>query len=85
MATDGEDFFYKCKACHGVNAEKNALGVSQVIAGWPSDKIQAALKGFRDGTYGGPMKQIMKGQVKSILKNDDENIKAVAAYVSSIK
>ena len=63
MAADGAALFKKCQSCHGVKAEKKALGKSQVIAGWDAAKIEAALKGYKAGTYGGPMKGVMKGQV----------------------
>ncbi|OYY80865.1 MAG: cytochrome C, partial [Methylophilales bacterium 16-45-9] len=29
--------YQKCAACHGLKAEKHALGKSEVIAGWSSD------------------------------------------------
>ena len=52
-----------CAGCHGAKAEKKALGKSQIIKGWDEAKIVAALKGYKAGTYGGPMKGLMKGQV----------------------
>ena len=73
MAADGAALFKKCQSCHGVKAEKKALGKSQVIAGWDAAKIEAALKGYKAGTYGGPMKGVMKGQVA---KYSDADLKA---------
>jgi cytochrome c553 len=81
MAADGAAIYKKCVSCHGVNAEKPALGKSQVIAGWPAEKQIAALKGYQDGTYGGPMKALMKGQVA---KFTDEEIEAVAKYIEGL-
>ena len=78
-AASGENLFNKCKACHGANAQKKALGKSEVIKGWESQKIQDALNGYKNGTYGGAMKGIMKGQVMSL---KDEDIKALADYIS---
>jgi len=74
--------FTKCVACHGANAEKKALGASQVIAGWDAAKVEAALKGYKDGSYGGAMKGVMKGQIAPY---SDADIAAVAGYVSTLK
>jgi cytochrome c553 len=79
---DGAAIFKKCSACHGAKAEKKALGASQVIGGWDAAKIEAALHGYKAGTYGGPMKGVMKGQVASM---SDADIKAVAEYISTLK
>jgi len=79
-ATEGADVYKKCAACHGVNAEKKAMGKSQIIAGWEASKTIAALKGYKDGSYGGPMKALMKGQVASL---SDAEIEAVAKYIKS--
>lgn len=81
-ATEGADIYSKCIACHGVNAEKKAMGKSQVIAGWEVDKTIAALKGYKDGSYGGAMKGVMKGQV---MRLSDAQIEAVAAYIATKK
>ncbi len=80
-SVNGEQVFAKCAGCHGAKAEKKALGKSQVIAGWPADKIQKALEGYKSGTYGGVMKSIMQGQVKNL---SDAEIKAVAEYISKL-
>jgi cytochrome c-type protein NapB len=52
-----------CKGCHGQNWEKAALGKSKIVADMTKADIAAALKGYKAGTYGGPMKGLMKGQV----------------------
>ena len=80
-AKTGEDLFIKCAACHGQNAEKAALGKSQVIKGWKTSKTTAALNGYKDGTYGGVMKGLMKGQVTGL---SDEDIKTVSGYISEL-
>ena len=82
MAADGAELFKKCISCHGAKAEKSALNKSQIIAGWDAAKIEAALKGYKAGTYGGPMKGLMKGQVGTY---SDADIAAVAAYISTLK
>ena len=79
-ANSGENLFNKCKGCHGINGEKKALGKSQVIKGWDSKKTSEALHGYKNGTYGGAMKGIMKGQVISL---KDEDIKALSDYIAT--
>ena len=79
---DGAALFKKCAGCHGAKAEKKALNKSQVIQGWDAAKTQAALKGYKDGSYGGAMKGLMKGQVASY---DDAKIKAVSEYIAGLK
>ncbi len=81
-ATDGAALYKKCTGCHGVNGEKKALGKSQVIKGWEESKTITALKGYKDGTYGGAMKGLMKGQVASL---NDEKIQALAKYIATLK
>ncbi len=52
-----------CAACHGANFEKHAMGKSKVVSEMTHAEIAEALKGYKAGTFGGPMKGIMKGQV----------------------
>ena len=52
-----------CASCHGANFEKHALGKSKVVSEMTHAEIATALKGYKDGSYGGPMKGVMKGQV----------------------
>jgi len=40
-----------------------------------------ALFGYQDGSYGGSMRFLMKGQVGAL---SDDNIKALAAHISSL-
>jgi len=82
MANDGAGLFKKCAGCHGNKAQNKALNKSQIIQGWDKEKLAAALKGYKDGTYGGAMKGLMKGQVASY---DDAKIDAVAEYISTLK
>ena len=68
-----------CAGCHGQKGEKKALGKSEVITGWAADKTVAALKGYKDGSYGGAMKGVMKGQVARL---SDADIQALADQIS---
>merc|ERR1711941_82022 len=80
LAEKGKGLYLKCAGCHGASAEKPALGKSQVIKGWDAAKTVEALKGYKDGTYGGVMKGVMKGQVASL---SDEDIQALGEYIST--
>jgi len=82
FAADGATLFKTCATCHGANAEKHALNKSQVIKGWDAAKIEKALNGYKDGSYGGAMKGVMKGQVARL---SDADIKALAGYISAMK
>ncbi len=81
-AADGAALYKKCAGCHGANGEKAALGKSQVIKGWEEAKIITSLKGYKDGTYGGVMKGVMRGQVASL---NDKQIEAIAKFITTIK
>lgn len=80
-AIDAKQLFATCAGCHGANAEKKALNMSQIIKGWDKQKIIDALNGYKTGTYGGPMKGVMVGQVSS---KTPEEIEALATYISGL-
>ena len=52
-----------CKGCHGQNFEKKALGKSKIVSNMTKQAVSDSLVGYKNGTYGGPMKGVMKGQV----------------------
>lgn len=74
-------FAQKCAACHGQNAQKQALGQSQVIAGWESERVVNALNGYIEGSYGKSMSAMMQAQVKSL---SPKQIKALAGHISGL-
>ena len=80
-SSNGEALYKVCSSCHGANAEKAALGKSQVIKGWSADKIASALNGYKVGTYGGTMKSVMIGQVSKL---SPEDVKALSEYISKL-
>ena len=57
-----------CKGCHGASFEKNALGKSKIVKDMTKDDVSSALVGYKNGTYGGAMKGVMKGQVARYTK-----------------
>jgi cytochrome c553 len=67
-----------CKGCHGQNFEKKALGKSKIVSEMSKADVAAALVGYKTGTYGGPMKGLMKGQVA---KYSDADLKAAADQI----
>ena len=68
-----------CKGCHGANFEKKAMGKSKIVNEMSKEEIITAIKGYKDGSYGGGMKGLMKGQVASL---DDASIEAVASAIA---
>jgi cytochrome c-type protein NapB len=64
-----------CKGCHGANFEKHALGKSKIVKDMTKDEVAKALVGYKNGTYGGPMKGVMKGQVA---RYSEADLKAAA-------
>lgn len=83
MAANGTDLYKQCVACHGINGEKKALNHSEVIAGWDIAKTEAALQEYKAGTRNkNGMGTLMSGKVAAY---SDEEIHAVAAYISTLK
>ncbi len=80
LAKKGKGLYLKCAGCHGSNGNVAALGKSQIIKGWDAEKIVAILQGYKNDTYGGVMKGVMKGQVLNL---NDEEINALGAYIST--
>jgi len=81
-AADGAALFKKCTSCHGTNGEKHALNKSRIIKDMSESEIATALKGYKDGSYGGPMKALMKGQIATY---NDEQIDTLAAFIAAKK
>lgn len=71
-----------CTSCHGADWSKKALGKSKNVAEMTHAEIADALKGYKAGTYGGPMKGLMKGQVGRLSTDD---IASLSAYISTLR
>ena len=72
-----------CSKCHGEQGEKFAGGKSAQISMLPKEELVKALKDYRSGkrnTHG--MGGVMKSEM---LKNTDEEIEALAKYISTLK
>lgn len=77
-SADGAALYKKCAGCHGLKGEKAALGKSKVINKLSKADVITALNGYKDGSYGGASKAMMKGQVAKLSEND---IKEIAEFI----
>ena len=71
--------YAKCAGCHGADGSKKALGKSMVIKDMSKADFVSALKGYQDGSYGGAMKGLMKGQVNGM---DAATMQAIADQIA---
>lgn len=85
MAASGESIYQtKCASCHGKNAEKKALGHSNIIKGMPVDQFVTLTKAFATGEKEAmPIAKIVKKQF--IDTYSAEEIQSVAEYVHNLK
>lgn len=82
----GEQRYYTCRACHGVNGEGNELLNSPPLAGMPAWYTARQLKNFKEGirgdhpddTYGREMAPMAR-----MLPTDDD-IANVSAYLEQL-
>ena len=68
----------KCVTCHGATGEKAAMGKSKIIKDMPKADFISALKGYKDGSYGGAQKALMVAQVKDL---DEATMNEIAATI----
>lgn len=62
-----------CKACHGADWEKAALGYSKIVSHMSKEEVTKALLGYKNGTYGRAMKGVMTTNVKMYSDEDLKN------------
>ncbi|GAA8709519.1 cytochrome c [Helicobacter pylori] len=79
MATDVKALAKSCAACHGVKFEKKALGKSKIVNMMSEAEIEKDLMDFKNGTNKNP---VMTAQAKKL---SDEDIKALAKYIPTLK
>ncbi|MGM0533700.1 MAG: c-type cytochrome [Campylobacterota bacterium] len=77
----GKELYVSCVSCHGSNAERKALGASEVIAGWDKQKLIDSMQGYKDGSYGGNMKATMTAQMARF---DKDQVEKLAEYISTL-
>jgi cytochrome c553 len=80
-ADKGKKLFVTCIPCHGTKAEKSAVNKSQIINKWSREQILKALKGYKDGTYGGAFKDTMIPTVKRL---SDDDMEELSAYIVAL-
>lgn len=76
-----EYFEDRCSSCHGRYGDLKALKASEVINKWDFAKIENALKGYKNGTYGGRMKATMAPTAKIL---SDEEIAELAKLIPTL-
>ncbi|WRE23149.1 cytochrome c [Helicobacter pylori] len=79
MATDVKALAKGCTACHGVKFEKKALGKSKIVNMMSEAEIEKELMDFQSGVNKNP---VMSAQAKKL---SDEDIKALAKYIPTLK
>lgn len=83
----GREFFKLCAACHGPDGEGNKVYDAAVIAGLDPWYVEKQLQNFRHGVRGylpddtAGLK--MRPMARSLVADDD--VKAVAAYVGTLR
>jgi cytochrome c553 len=77
----GKLYHKNCASCHGKKAQEAAFGKAQVLAGWSKENLKEALMGYKDGTYGGSMKGLMRAEVKPF---SEAELGDIAEYISNI-
>ena len=78
----GKALYTKCASCHGPDGKTKALGKSEVIAGQSAPDLETKIAEYKAGTRDvAGMGALMKGQVATL---SDDDIKAVAAYISTL-
>ncbi len=79
MATDVKALAKSCAACHGVKFEKKALGKSKIVNMMSEAEIEKDLMDFKSGANKNP---VMAAQAEKL---SDEDIKALAKYIPTLK
>ncbi len=82
FAADGQKVYtsYGCYGCHGIDAKGN--GDYPSLASKSYDYLLTRLNGYKNGTINSYRADMMKPFAKSL---SDEEIKAVAEYLSTLK
>ncbi len=82
IAVDGAAIYSKCAKCHGDNGQHSAFGKSSKIAGTPVKQTVNILNIFKNMSKVDKFARVMNKQVSKL---SDEEIQAVAEYISKLK
>ena len=80
--SQGKKLFKTCAGCHGQKADKSALGKSKIIVNMSVPMIYKSLIGYKNRTYGGPLRGLMIGQVGP---HNNQDLKNLAVYIGSLR
>jgi len=79
-AADGAKIFgAKCAECHGGDGKDTSIS-GKAIAG--DGAALTKLMGYKNGSFGGEQKATMQGSIADL---SDDDLKAVAAHVGTLK
>ncbi|MDX1809751.1 MAG: cytochrome c [Sulfurospirillaceae bacterium] len=78
---EGAHIFKRCSVCHGLHAQKHALGKSDIIAHYSEKRIERALKNYRAAIEHDSDAMIMNAQAKHM---NNKQIHDVALYVKTL-
>ncbi|ATB69018.1 cytochrome c-553 [Sulfurospirillum diekertiae] len=79
ISAQATPLYTKCVACHGAAGEKSALNKSLIIKDMSKVDFIAAMKGYKDGSYGKDQKALMKVQVAPL---SDAQIEEIASFIT---
>lgn len=79
VSAQATPLYTKCVACHGAAGEKAALNKSLIIKDMSKADFIAAMKGYKDGSYGKDQKALMKAQVTAL---SDAQIEEIASFIT---
>jgi cytochrome c553 len=71
-----------CASCHGAKGEKRASSSSMALIDMSREDFEDAIRGYRNGDYGGSLKYSMIPYAQNLTKSDVDNI---LDYLDSIK
>ncbi len=63
-----------CIGCHGKHFEKSAMNTSRIVKDLKPNEIRKALKGYKEGSHGGAMKDTMNRQISKFTDKEIEKI-----------
>lgn len=86
-AEKGRTYYSTCAACHGVQGEGNIALGSPALTGINDWYLATQIRNFRDGARGGAPGDIygMQMRASARLLSDDEAIRDVVAYISTLQ
>ncbi len=87
VAPRGKELFSTCASCHGPQGEGHFEFGAPSIAGRSAASIEAALQEFRRGFRGNQFNDVegMRMRPMALTLATDEDVKAVAAFVASLR